>query len=151
MSSAQDMGLLRRELEVVFREMTELRRLSTKPVVNAAVTGWTEALSAMAQPVSKPRLEDRRAVKPEPSVPGRYVDDWMGLHPRRVQWDTQSSLPRLAGSTKRASGCSVSQRFSRTTVCICTALSCGARPNWSKIDPEEELETMASNPADSCA
>ena len=31
MSSAQDMELLRRELEVVCREMIELRRLSTKP------------------------------------------------------------------------------------------------------------------------
>ena len=85
MSSTQDTELLRRELEVVCGEMIELRRQATKLAVDAPVTGWTEALSAMAQPVSIPRLEDSRVVKPEPSVPGRYVGDWMGVHPRRLQ------------------------------------------------------------------
>ena len=75
MSSTQDMELLRRELEVVCGEIIELRRQATKLAVDAP----------MAQPVSKPRLEDRRVVKPEPSVPGRCVGDWMGVHPRRLQ------------------------------------------------------------------
>ena len=44
--------------------------------MNAAVTGLTEAVRTMGQPVSKPRPEDMRVGKPEPYAPGKDFDDW---------------------------------------------------------------------------
>ena len=68
MASAQEVELLRRQLEI--------RQQSSSTAMNAAVTGLTEAVRTMGQSVSKPRPEDMRVGKPEPYTPGKDFDDW---------------------------------------------------------------------------
>ena len=51
MASAQEVEMLR-------RQMIEIRQQSSNTAMNAAVTGLTEAVRTMGQSMSKPRPED---------------------------------------------------------------------------------------------
>ena len=75
MASAQDVEMLRRQLDELTAQMIEIRPQSSSTAMNAAVTGLTEAVRAMGQSVSKPRREDMRVGKPEPYAPGKDFDD----------------------------------------------------------------------------
>ena len=68
--------MLRRQLDELAAQMIEMRQQSSNTAVNAAVTGLAEAVRTMGQSVSKPRPEDMRVGKPEPSAPGKDFDDW---------------------------------------------------------------------------
>ena len=76
MASAQEVEMLRRQLDELTAQMIEIRQQSSSTAMNAAVTGLTEAVRTMGQSVSKPRPEDMRVGKPEPYAPGYDFDDW---------------------------------------------------------------------------
>ena len=76
MASAQEVEMLRRQLDELTAQMIEIRQQSSSTVMNAAVTGLTEAVRTMGQSVSKPRPADMRVGKPEPYAPGKNFDDW---------------------------------------------------------------------------
>ena len=76
MASAQEVEMLRRQLDELTAQMVEVRQQSSNTAMNAAVTGLTEALRTMGQSVSKPRPEDMRVGRPEPYAPGKDFDDW---------------------------------------------------------------------------
>ena len=73
MASAQEVEMMRRQLEELTARMEEVRQLSSSTAMNAAVTGLTEAARSMGQSVSKPRPEDMRVGKPD--APGKDFDD----------------------------------------------------------------------------
>ena len=76
MASAQEVEMLRRQLDELTAQMIEIRQQSSSTAMNAAVTGLTKAVRTMGQSVSKPRPEDKRVGKPEPYAPGKDFDDW---------------------------------------------------------------------------
>ena len=55
MATAQEVELLRRQLEELTAQMIEVRPQSANAAMNAAATGLTEAVRMMGQSVSKPR------------------------------------------------------------------------------------------------
>ena len=54
MATAQEVELLRRQLEELNGRMEEVREQSANAAMNAAVTELTDAVRTMAQSVSKP-------------------------------------------------------------------------------------------------
>ena len=76
MASAQEVEMLRRQLDELTAQMIEIRQQSSSTAMNAAVTGLTKAVRTMGQSVSKPRPEYMRVGKPEPYAPGKDFDDW---------------------------------------------------------------------------
>ena len=76
MASAQEVEMLRRQLDELTALMIKIRQQSSNTAMNAAVTGLTDAVKTMGQSVSKPRPEDMRVGKPEPYAPGKDIDDW---------------------------------------------------------------------------
>ena len=75
-ASAQEVEMLRRQLDELTAQMIEVRQQSSSTAMNAAVSGLAEAVRTMGQQVSKPRPEDIRVGKPEPYEPGKDFDDW---------------------------------------------------------------------------
>ena len=65
MASTQEVEMLRRQLDELTAQMTEIRQHLSSTAMNAAVTGLTEAVRTMGQSVSKPRREDMRVGKPD--------------------------------------------------------------------------------------
>ena len=57
MASAQEVEMLRRQLDELTAQMIEMRQQLSNTAMNAAVTGLTEAVRTMGQSVSKPRPE----------------------------------------------------------------------------------------------
>ena len=76
MASAQEVEMLRRQLDELTAQMIEIRQQSSNTAMNAAVTRLTEAVRRMGQSVSQPRPEDKRVGKPEPHAPSKDFDDW---------------------------------------------------------------------------
>ena len=76
MASAQEVEMLRHQLDELTAQMIEIRQQSSCTEMNAAVTGLTDAVRTMGQSVSKPRPEDMRVGKAEPSAPGKDFHDW---------------------------------------------------------------------------
>ena len=76
MARAQEVEMLRRQLDELTARMEEVRQQSSNTAMNAALTGLTEAVRTMGQSVSKPRPEDMRVGKSEPYAPGKDFDDW---------------------------------------------------------------------------
>ena len=76
MASAQEVEMLRRQLDELTAQMIEVRQQSPSTAMNAAVSGLAEAVRTMGQSVSKPRPEDMRVGKPEPYATGKDFDDW---------------------------------------------------------------------------
>ena len=72
MASAQEVEMLRRQLDELTAQMIEIRHQSSSTAMNAAVTGLTEAVRTMGQSVSKPRPADMRVG----NAPGKDFDDW---------------------------------------------------------------------------
>ena len=66
MATAQEVEMLRRQLDELTAQMIEIRHQSSNTAMNAALTGLTEAVRTMGQSVSKP----------EPHAPGTDFDDW---------------------------------------------------------------------------
>ena len=75
-ASAEEVQMLRRQLDGLTARMEEVRQQSSNTAMNAAVTGLTEAVRTMGQSVSEPRPEDMRVGKPEPYAPGKDFEDW---------------------------------------------------------------------------
>ena len=71
MASAQEVEMLRRQLDELTAQMIEIRQQSSSTAMNTTVTGLTQAVRTMGQSVSKPRPEDMRVGKPEPYAPGK--------------------------------------------------------------------------------
>ena len=63
MASAQEVEMLRRQLDELTAQMIEVRQQSSSTAINAAVSGLAEAVRTMGQSVSKPRPEDMRVGK----------------------------------------------------------------------------------------
>ena len=65
MASAQEVEMLRHQLDELTAQMIEFRQQSSSTAMNAAVTGLTEAVRTMGQSVSKPRPrgQEARAVR----------------------------------------------------------------------------------------
>ena len=76
MASAQEVEMLRRQFDELTAQMIEIKQQSSTTSMNASVTGLQEAVRRMGQSVSKPRPEDMRVGKPEPSALGKDFDDW---------------------------------------------------------------------------
>ena len=76
MASAQEVEMLRRQLDELTVQMIEIRQQSSSIAMNAAKSGLAEAVRTMGQSVSKPRPEDMTVGEPEPYAPGRDFDDW---------------------------------------------------------------------------
>ena len=76
MASAQEVEMLRRQLDELTAQMIEIRQQSPNTAMDASVTGLTKAVRTMGQSVSKPRPEDMRVGKPEPYALGNDFDDW---------------------------------------------------------------------------
>ena len=76
MASAQELEMLRRQLDELTAQMIEMRQQSSNTAMNAAVTGLTEAVRTICHSVSKPRPEDMRVGKPKPYAPCKDFDDW---------------------------------------------------------------------------
>ena len=76
MASAQEVEMLRRQLDELTPQMIEVRQQSSSTAMNAAVSGLPEAVRTMGQSVSKPRPEDMIVGEPEPYAPGKDFDDW---------------------------------------------------------------------------
>ena len=55
MASAQEVEMLRRQLDELTAQMIEMRQQSSSTAMNAAVSGLAEAVRTMSQSVSKPR------------------------------------------------------------------------------------------------
>ena len=66
MASAQEVEMLRRQLDELTAQMIEIRQQPSNTAMNAAVTGLMETVRTMGQSVSKPRPEDMRVGKSEP-------------------------------------------------------------------------------------
>ena len=75
-ASAQEVEMLRRQLDELTAQMIEVRQQSPSTAMNAAVSGLAEAVRTMGQSVSKPRPEDMRVGKPEPYAPSKDFNDW---------------------------------------------------------------------------
>ena len=65
MATAQEVELLRRQLEELNGRIDEVRQQSSNTAMNAAVSGLTEVVRSMEQWVSEPRPEDMRVGKPK--------------------------------------------------------------------------------------
>ena len=76
MATAQEVEILKRQLDELTAKMIEIRRQSSSTATNAAVSGLAEAVRTMGQSVSKPRPEDMRVGKPEPFALVKNSDDW---------------------------------------------------------------------------
>ena len=76
MASAQEVEILRRQVDELTAQMIEKRQQSSSTAMNAAVSGLAEAVRTMGQSVSKPRPEDMRVGKPEPYALVKDFDDW---------------------------------------------------------------------------
>ena len=76
MASAQEVEMLRRQLDELTAQMIEVRQQSSSTAMNAAVSGLAEAVRTMGQSVSKLRPEDMRVGKPELYAPGKDFHDW---------------------------------------------------------------------------
>ena len=76
MASAQEVEMLRRQLDELTAQTIEIRQQSSSTAMNAAVTGLTEAVRTMGQSVSKPSPGDMRVGMPEQHAPGKDVEDW---------------------------------------------------------------------------
>ena len=59
MATAQEVELLRRQLDELTAQMIEIRQQSSSTAMNAAVPGLPEAVRTMGQSVAKPRPEDK--------------------------------------------------------------------------------------------
>ena len=71
MASAQEVEMLRRQLDELTTQMIEVRQQSSSTTMNTEVSVRT-----MGQLVSKLRPDDMRVVEPKPYAPGEDFDDW---------------------------------------------------------------------------
>ena len=95
MASAQEVEMLRRQLDELTAQMIEERQQSSSTAMNAVVSGLAEAVRTMGQSVSKPRPEDMIIGKPEPYSPGKDFDDW-DFHIQWIRGYARSCLSCLA-------------------------------------------------------
>ena len=76
MASAQEVALLRRQLDELTAQMIEVRQQSTSTAMKAAVSELAEASRTTGQSVSKPRPKGMRVGRSEPYARSKDVDDW---------------------------------------------------------------------------
>ena len=116
MATAQEVDLLRRQLEELNGRMEEVRQQSANAAMNAAVTGLTDAVRTKGQSVSKPHPEDLRVGKPEPYVLGKGFDDWDFAF-NGYAGNTRSCLSSPAESSETVSDSGDGDNTTRTAVC----------------------------------
>ena len=146
MVSAQEVEMLRRQLDELTAQMIEVRQQSSSTAMNAAVSGLAEAVRTMTQSVSKPRPEDMRVGKPEPYVPGK--DDWDFTF-NGYAGTLDPAHPALLKAARQSPR--VWWRLHHTNSSLqpcCTCLRCSHRKehgkSWGK------LETTVSKLTDNC-
>ena len=76
MATAQEVELLRCQLEELNVRMEEVRQQSANAAMNAAVSEPTDAVRTMGQSVSKPRPGPESWKARAVSAPGKDFDDW---------------------------------------------------------------------------
>ena len=103
------------EVEMLRRQMIEIRQQSSNTAMNAAVTGLTEAVRTMGQSVSKPRPQDTRDGMPEPYAPGKDFDDW-DFYVQRIRGYARSCLSCLAENSETITNSGDGDSTRRTAV-----------------------------------
>ena len=116
MASAQEVEMLRRQLDELTVQMIEIRRQSSSTAMNAAVTGLTEPVKTMGRSVSKPRPEEMRVGKLEPYAPGKDFDDW-DFYFQRIRGYARSCLSCFAENSKTITNSGDGDYTTRTAVC----------------------------------
>ena len=116
MASAEDVEMLRRQLDERTAQMFEMRQQASSTAMNAAVSGLTEAVRTMGQSVSKPRREDVGGGKPEPYAPGKDFDDW-DSHTQRIRGYARSCLSCLAENSETITNSGDGDSTTQTAVC----------------------------------
>ena len=115
-ASAQEVEMLRRQLDELTAQMIEVRQPPSSTAMNAAVTGLTEAVRTMGQSVSKPRPEDMRVGKPEPYAPGKDFDDWDFTF-NGYAGTLDPAYPALLKTSETIANSGDGDSTTRTTVC----------------------------------
>ena len=100
MASAQEVEMLRRQLDELTAQMIEVRLQSSSTAMNAAVSGLAEAVRTMGQSVSKPRPED----------------DW-DFTIQRIRGYARSCLSCLAENSETITNSGDDDSTTRTAVC----------------------------------
>ena len=116
MASAQEVEMLRRQLDELTAQMIEMRQQSSNTAMNEAVTGLTDAVRTMGQSVSKPRPEDVRVEKQEPYAPGRDFDD-SDLTFNGYAGTVDPPYPCLAENSETITNSGNGDSTTRTAVC----------------------------------
>ena len=124
--AAQEVKLLRRQLEELNARMEEIRQQSASAAMDAAVTGLTDAVTTMGQSVTRPRPwghESREA---------RAVHAWqrlrrLGLHVQRICWYARSCVSGPAESSETVNDSGSHKGAHETTVRF---VKRGNAPKW---------------------
>ena len=150
MASAQEVEMLRRQLDELTAQMIEIRQQSSSTAMNAAVTGLTEAVRTMGQLVSRPRPEDMRVGKPEPYAPGKDFDDWDFTF-KRIRGYARSCLSCLAENSETITNSGDGGSTTRTAVCNVAVPSHDTHTERSTENLEESWKHRDSKLSDNCA
>ena len=116
MASAQEVEMLRRQLDELTAQMIEVRQQSSSTAMNEAVSGLAEAVRTMGPSVSKPRPEDMRVGKPEPYALGKDFDDWDFTF-NGIRGYARSCLSCLAEDSETITNSGDGYSTTRTAVC----------------------------------
>ena len=116
MASAQEVEMLRRQLDELTAQMIEVRQQSSSTAMKTAVSGLAEAVRTMGQSVSKPRPEDMRVGKPEPYAPGQRLCR-LGFHIQRIRGYARSCLSIFAENSETITNSGDGDSTTRTAVC----------------------------------
>ena len=112
MASTPELEMLRHHLNEHCTDI-EMRQQSSTTSMNASVTGLQETVRRMGQSVSKPRPEDMRVGKPEPSALGKDFDDW----DFKIQRICEYALSCFAENSETVTNSGDGDSTTRTAVC----------------------------------
>ena len=150
MASAQEVEMLRRQLDELTAQMIAVRQQSSSTAMNAAVSGLAEAVRTMGQSVSKPRPEDMRVGKPEPYAPGKDFDDWDFTFNGYGRY-TRSCLSCLAEDSETITNSGDGDSTTRTAVCNIAVPPHDAHAERSTESGEKSWKQRFRSLPDSCA
>ena len=142
MASAQEVEMLRRQLDELTAQMMEIRQQSSSTAMNAAVSGLAEAVrndGTAGVETAPRRYESRKA---------RAVRTWqriwrLGFHIQRIRGYARSCLSCLAENSE-----TITNSGGGDSTC-CTYSRCSHRKEHVKW--WEKLETTVSKLTDNCA
>ena len=146
MASAQEVEMLRRQLDELTTQMIEVRQQSTSTAMNAAVSGLAEAVRTIGQSVSKPTPEDMRVENQSRTHLAKTVTTGTS---RSTDTRVRSILPILPCWTQRDNRQQWWWRLNSSLQHCCVSSRCShRREHWKWW---EKLETTVSKLTDNCA